>query len=81
MKDFGADQTTKKKSIFLVEKFTLSNKNDEKYRGVFNSTCLPSGNLVEGLPFDLLYGCKRILIRIEPALTCTFCCPVTLLGR
>ena len=41
-------------NIFF-ENFTLSNENYGKKSGwVFNSTCLPSGNLVDGLPLDLL---------------------------
>ena len=54
MKGFGADRI----SIFFqkpfFENFTLSNGNYEKKSGeVFNSTSLPSGNLVDGLPLDL----------------------------
>ena len=29
---------------------------------VFNSTGLPSGNLVDGLPLDLHYGCNEVLL-------------------
>ena len=38
-----------------IENFILSNENYEKQEigQVFNSTCLPSGNLVDGLPLDL----------------------------
>ena len=37
-----------------VKNFTLSHEKYENIVGeVFNSTCLPSGNLVDGLPLDL----------------------------
>ncbi len=31
----------------------LTRKNEVLFLEVFNSTCLPSGNLVDGLPLDL----------------------------
>ena len=37
-----------------VEKIILSNEKNMKNSGdIFNSTCLPSGNLVDGLPLGL----------------------------
>ena len=37
-----------------IEHFTLSNEKIMKiFKAVFNSTCLPSGSLVDGLPLDL----------------------------
>ena len=36
------------------ENFTLPNEHHETiWRLIFNSTCPPSGNLVDGFPFDL----------------------------
>ena len=55
MKGFGADKISKKmlRKCFF-ENFTLPNKKYEKKSGeVFNSTSLPSGNLVDGFPLDL----------------------------
>ena len=37
----------------IFRKFILSNENYEKSGEVFNSTSLPSGNLVDDLPLDL----------------------------
>ena len=54
MKDSGADQISKKMPNTIFQKNTLSNKNyATKSGGIFNSTCLPSGNLVDGSPLDL----------------------------
>ena len=36
-----------------VQNFTLAKEKIKYFGEVFNSTCLPSGNLVEGLPLDL----------------------------
>ncbi len=43
-----------------------------------NSTCLPSGDLVDGLP---LYGCKVILIRIRPRVMLYFFLPCDPAGK
>ena len=43
----------KKSEKMKIENFILSNEKMKLWREVFNSTCLPSGNLVDGLPLDL----------------------------
>ena len=67
---------------WFFENFTLSNRKKSKniLRGL--QLCV-SLERKSGWRFTarFTYGCKRILIRIGPALLNSFSCPVTLLGR
>ena len=50
-------EISKKYQTHESKKFILSNEKYENIFGeVFNSTCLPSGNLVDGLLLDLHTG-------------------------
>ena len=54
---------------------------DFVFKEFFNSTCLPSGNLVDGLPLDLHTDARGYCLVLGPALFCGGACKNVVLDK